>query len=708
MPSHYKKSKSKRQKEYESESESDLDIYDKVVKGTPISRVLYNIITSDFVKGLSYDMAKFVAMFLLTSYLKGEPLPIHLFNNSINREVREASNALYMATQTDTHMDDENEYKLPIILSALRSFEESKTPETIDVDETIANFTRDYNDIFEEFTNLNPKETAKGLQKKIKGGGHGRRNSPIGQGGTDRFNPNNISNIIAEAIAYARQNAIPPRILNKVLTILSRAVVCILIYGVLHAGATSIQYLITHYMNYKAMFTHYMEDGKRTPKTAKDFTEDAEHYKSWASENIGGKLPKDLKETEVDEEIKEIEESSWFKRFYKKTIKPAAKKIYDVATSDEAITAAKITAQILILSLLMYAANEARGAMYNYIGLPAYDRTMRALNDINDTNIHSDVFAPKTILTNVPKKEALLDVALAYDPTSINQNFRPSKGRLEEMSKANRDLFFRENPDSSMIRHFLDENEFKDADEDARYAEMRDELVRNAAAMPSKEDRLARMKSMLDRANEETAHRIAEDARMANEARMAEAKRIANILEFYEGSEMHKEDILAKNIRMAPEMARMAAIREKAARENELLWEEKDRKYREELAERVAKDAAKRQRKAEKDAKEAKILADIKEDLDRRDAQKKAQKKAQKNSKGNGLSVNQTGNKFYEFIASDDAKNMAKATAVGLIGTVLTILASQGGKKNNIKSEPLLSITHKPTEDLSYFGIPDY
>jgi hypothetical protein len=215
--------------------------------------------------------------------------------------------------------------------------------------------------------------------------------------------------------------------------------------------------LITHYMDYKAMFTHYMEEykKKRTPKTAKDIAEDESHYKSWARENNGGSVKNTFKTSiskaknkeNTTDEIKEIEESSWFKRFYKNTIKPTAKKMYDVVTSDEAVTAAKISAQILILSLLMYAANNARLAMYNSIAPPLYNEALRELNE--------QARASDIIFTDTPRNRALIDV-IEMTPPPIIREIKPrvSHKQLREMSTENRQAFFRANPKSGMKRYF--------------------------------------------------------------------------------------------------------------------------------------------------------------------------------------------------------------------------------------------------------------
>jgi len=617
----------------ESESESDFDIDDFIIvkkkakippKDLTISQIIYNVITSDFVKGLSQDMIKFVAMFLLTSYLRGEPLPLHIFNRAINRKVNEASTAVDIATaqtQPDPQLYDEDdpEYRLPVMLNALREFEESKDPETkTDIDAVEEEFGLEFSQLMEGFTS--PEMRADGLKKKLKGGGQGTRNAPDPRLSGRRvpspprldpdihhfyFQSNNISGVIAQAIEYARRNNIPSRVLRTVLEILARTAVFLLIYGVIHVGATSIQYLIDNYMDYKAMFVHYMEEykNKRMPKTAKDISEDAEHYKSWSKENIGGDLKKGTKKDKlIKEEMKEIEESNWFKRFYKNTIKPTATKIYDVATSDEAITAAKITAQILILSLLMYAANETRGAMYNYIGKPAYNRTMRALNAMKEADIHSEVFRPNTIMTDIPKNRAMLELIETYDPKSILfTKFRPSKKRLEEMGEENRRLYFEENPDSSMIRHFPTECGFKDIED-----------IEEIEEIPSRNPIFDAM--------------------------------------LYTPTEESKEN----------------------------------------------KPSVKERAKA----------------IESRNPKPVVPKKA-KGTRGIGLSDHK--NKFYEFIASKDAKNMAKATAVGLITTVLTILASQGAKKNisvasispSESKEQYMSRNPVSGEDLSYYGIPN-
>jgi hypothetical protein len=606
-----RRSKKPIKKESNSDSDDILSLDDFIIvkkkakmspKDLTISQILYNIITSDFLKGLSQDMIKFAAMFLLTSYLRGEPLPLHLFNRAINQEVREASTAVDIATaQTQTgpqlYDEDDPEYRLPMMLNALREFGERRGTETkTDIGAVEEEIKLDYNQIMEGFTD--PGMGGRGLKKKLKGGGQGTRNAPRPRLRTD-FQYDNISDIIAEAIEYARRNNIPPRVLRTVLEVLARAAVFLLIYGVIHVGATSIQYLIDNYMDYKAMFTHYMAEYKKQPKTAKDISEDAEHYKSWQKENVGGKLPKDLKATEADEEIKEIEGSNWFKRFYRNTIKPTAKKMYDIATSDEAITAAKITAQILILSLLMYAANEAKGAMYNYIVSPVYESVMSGLNRTR---------ADGEIIVDIPKKKALIDLIERYKTTSIDPSiegyiqpkFNITEKRLKKMKPENRRLFFEANPESKFIRRFPTSSE----------------IAIQTDPEESKEDFYIEMQ----RANE------------ADEAR----------------------DIL------------------------------------DELADIFSTTSVKEKAKAIQ-GKNPKPVAPTTE----------------RGTKGLGLSDHK--NKFYEFIASKDAKNMAKTAALGLITTVLTILASQGATSNKkITASTVMEIRPRQIDtDLSYYGIPN-
>jgi hypothetical protein len=618
-------------KESNSDSDDILSIDDFIIvkkkakmspKDLTISQILYNIITSDFLKGLSQDMIKFAAMFLLTSYLRGEPLPLHLFNRAINQEVREASTAVDIATaqtQTDPQLYDEDdpEYRLPVMLDALREFEDRRGPETkTDIGAVEEEIKLDYNQIMEGFTG--PEMGGFGLKKKLKGGGQGTRNAPRPRLARRtllarpqlaeiraEFQYDNISDIIAEAIGYARRNNIPSRVLRTVLEVLARAAVFLLIYEVIHVGTTSIQYLIDNYMDYKAMFTHYMAEYKKQPKTAKDISEDAEHYKSWQKENVGGKLPKDLKATETDEEIKEIEGSNWFKRFYRNTIKPTVKKMYDIATSDEAITAAKITAQILILSLLMYAANEAKGAMYNYIVSPVYESVMSGLNRTR---------ADGEIIVDIPKKKALIDLIERYKTTSIDPSiegyirpkFNITEKRLKKMKPENRRLFFEANPESKFIRRFPTSSE----------------IAIQTDPEESKEDFYIEMQ----RANE------------ADEAR--------DIL-----------DELADILDEPADIFSTTSVKEKA--------------------------------KAIQ-GKNPKPVAPTTE----------------RGTKGLGLSDHK--NKFYEFIASKDAKNMAKTAALGLITTVLTILASQATSNKKITASTAMEIQPRQIDtDLSYYGIPN-
>ena len=550
-------------------------------------------------------MIKFVAMFLLTSYLRGEPLPLNLFNRAINREVNEASTAVDIATQTESPLYDEDdpEYRLPVILNALSEFEESKAPETkININAIEEEFGSEFNQLMEGFTS--PEMRGPGL-KKLKGGGQGTRNTPKSRLAEIRadFQYNNISNVFAEAIEYARRNNIPSRVIRTVLEVLARAAVFLLIYGVIHVGATSIQYLINNYMDYKAMFVHYMEEykNKRTPKTAKDIAEDEEHYKSWANENIGGGLKKDTKKDKlIKEEMKEIEESNWFKRFYKNTIKPTADKIYDVATSDEAVTAAKITAQILILSLLMYAANEAKGAMYNYIVSPAYESVMSGLNRTR---------ADGEIIVDIPKKRALVDLVERYKTTSIDPSiegyiqpkFNITEKRLKKMKPENRRLFFEANPESKFISRFPTSSE----------------IAIQTDPEESKEDFYIEMQQ-------------------ANKADEAQDDILDEIADIFSNTSVKEK---AKTIQ----------------------------------------------------GKNPKPVAPITE----------------RGTKGIGLSDHK--NKFYEFIASKDAKNMAKAAALGLITTVLTILASQGATSNKkITASTVMGIRPRQIDtDLSYYGIPN-
>jgi chemotaxis protein histidine kinase CheA len=421
--------------------------------------------------------------------------------------------------------------------------------------------------------------------------------------------------------------------------------------------------------------------------------------------------PNDQQEELDDQHIKEIEESSWFKRFYKNAIKPTTDKIYDIFTSDEAITAAKITAQILILSLLMYAANEAKGAMYNYIGRPTYDRIMRSLNNIRESDIHSDIFTPNTILTDMPKNREMLELIDAYDPTPINKKFRSSKGRLDRMIPENRRLYFEKNPASKMKKYFENKIEFKDSDE---IEAMRDELAKNASSLATKEEEIAMMQRKLDEINEDKANedRQQDEARMMREAKQAESD---------EGLEMFFEDLRSHDLRMleANQRAERSRLAEKA--NHDRASAERDRLYRAELNQQAEADAIKRQKKAEKDAKKAKELEEFKAEFDRKESAKKAAKKAAKKKtppKGNGLSTTVLSTTvlskykapgFYKFIVSDDAKSMAKKTVVGLITTVLTILASQHALHSEVKGNKKIMI-HSPTitskDDLSYYGIP--
>jgi hypothetical protein len=78
----------------------------------------------------------------------------------------------------------------------------------------------------------------------------------------------------------------------------------------------------------------------------------------------------------------------------------------------------------------------------------------------------------------------------------------------------------------------------------------------------------------------------------------------------------------------------------------------------------------------------------------------------ERGTKGLGLSDHK--NKFYEFIASKDAKNMAKTAALGLITTVLTILASQATSNKKITASTAMEIQPRQIDtDLSYYGIPN-
>jgi len=565
-----------------------------------ISQLLYNIITSDYVKGLSQDMIKFAAMFLLTSYLKGEPFPIRLFSNAINREVRDASTAVDDAAFA-LDIEDDPEHKLPIVLSALRNFQESKIQDPIDIDELQNSMSKDIDSFINSLDEAanpkgaeskDPESKGDGL-KSIKGGGQGTRTRATNNTrATDnarrivfdyRANsiPELISLVTTEAITYARRNNIPNRVLQTVLQILARSAVLLLIYGVIHGGAMAITNLITHYMDYKAMFTHYMEEykNKRTPKTAKDISEDEAHYKSWTSENSGGSIKKKSKNKEnPTDEIKEIEESSWFKRFYKNTIKPTAKKMYDVVTSDEAVTAAKISAQILILSLLMYAANNARLAMYNSVAPPLYNEVLRELNKQASP---SDI-----IFTDTPRRRALLDV-IEMTPPPIIREIKPrvSHKQLREMSAENRQAFFRANPKSGMKRYFGSPRDISNTAPLQRYFEA-----------PAEEKRPS------------VAERI---------AKLDEKGSTPIFPKGYKGTGLYKPPGMDSN--------------------------------------------------------------------------------------------------FYKFMVSEKAKKMSKDAVIGIIGTVLTILAAQ--QFNTAKANPLdgqfvpplaISESKLPESDLSYFGIPNY
>jgi len=650
------------------ESNSDSDFDDFIIvkqkakmpqKDLTMSQIIYNIITSDFVKGLSQDMIKFVAMFLLTSYLRGEPLPLHIFNRAINREVNEASTAVNIATQTDPQLYDEEdpEYRLPVMLNALREFEESKDPETkTDIDAVEEEFGLEFSQLMEEFTN--PKMGGLGLNKKLKGGGQGTRNAPRSRLARpplaelrEDFQYDNISEVIAEAIEYARRNNIPSRVLRTVLELLARAAVFLLIYGVIHVGATSIQYLIDNYMDYKAMFVHYMKEykNKRMPKTANDISEDAEHYKSWAKENIGGDLKKVTKKDKlIKEEMKEIEESNWFKKFYKNTIKPTATKIYDVATSDEAITAAKITAQLLILSLLMYTANETRGAMYEYIGKPAYDKTMQAYHGMQNPLKHLNERDPELI---------------SLDPDSPNYrnpDFNPSRNRLDELSYENRLAFFKQNPKSTTIKHYpeITKKVLRE------YKPARPETIELVIKPETQRD--IKLGELRDLGSE----RIMEYFKKNPESGLKEYFTEEGLL-----SPIYPES-KKSNISRNPIFDAMLYTPTEESKEN--------------------KPSVKERAKA----------------IESRNPKPVVPKKT-KGARGIGLSDHK--NKFYEFIASKDAKNMAKATAVGLITTVLTILASQGAKKNisvasispSESKEQYMSRNPVSGEDLSYYGIPN-
>lgn len=689
-------------------SESDFDLDDFIIvkkrakipqKDITISQIMYDIITSDFLKGLSQDMIKFAAMFLLTSYLRGEPLPLHIFNRAINREVREASAAVDFVTQTEPESrlydEDDPEYKLPMMLNALQTFEDSKVPETkINIDAIEDEIGLEYNQIMEGFTNpemieeTQKKTICSGL-KKMKGGGQGVRNRNVQRREAmhdARPQPIYISTIIADAIAYARHQNMPNDVLKTVLEILARTAIILLIYGVLHTAYTDSEFLIKKNMDYKSMFAYYMERYKNK-KTAKDLSEDVEHYKDWAKENIGGARKKKLKKedsTTSEEgnaavEIKEIEESSWFKRFYKNTIKPTANKIYDIATSDEAVTAAKITAQILILSLLMYAANEAKGAMYEYIGRPAYNKTMQVY------------YGMQNPLRNLNEMEDLISL----DPKHPNYKnyeelFRASEPRLREMGYENRELYFKENPKSSMRKYFPIK-----AEEETKEGDLYIEMARAA----QEELRVARLAE---------AAKLAEDARLAEDSKRAEAAKVAEIKEFDEGAKMLKEELLIRSIERAIQDAKTSSNLANARKELEKSRDAYNKRTQEERVTKSTKDAEKAQRKLEKDAKKARELEEVRAEMER----KAAAKKSQKPTRGLGLSDHK--NKFYEFIASKDAKNMAKAAAVGLIGTVLTILANQGASGSNkkiIASFDKVKMEPRPREidtDLSYYGIPDY
>lgn len=714
----------KGKKPIKKESKSDFDdfiIVKKKAKIPPkdltISQILYNIISSDFVKGLSQDMIKFVAMFLLTSYLRGEPLPLNLFNRAINREVNEASTAVDIATQTGSPLydDDDPEYRLPVMLNALRTFEERKAPETkININAIEEEIGLEYNQLMEGFTNLpeipvDPEMRANGLKKKLKGGGQGTRNRPRitemvrpQNDGYYQFQPNSISDIITEAIDYARLHNIPSNVLKTVLAVLSRAAVFLLIYGILHSVREGSEYLANHYMDYKEMFAHYMEEykNKKKPKTAKDIADDVEHYKSWAKENIGGArkkrskiLPRQIEhpfEKRAEEEIasdqiKEIEESSWFKRFYRNTIKPTANKIYDAVTSDEAVTAAKITAQILILSLLMYAANEAKGAMYEYIGKPAYDRAMQTYYGMqNPLRNLNEVEGPLVHLGN-NRYEGLASISDPNSPNYVEPSFKPSRKRLNEIGHENRELFFKENPKSSMRRYFpLDVRE-------SRSERIKDANKERERIEKVIEERAAEMAE---------AARLAEAERIAAAARATEAARIAEMAEFDERSNMFREYLLSQDAENAEREAESARNLAKMNEDHERLVTKRLEEERAARARQSIEDAKKAQRRAEKEAKKQRELEEVQAQMERT---KQAKREEKKKISGRGLRLK---NKFYDFIASEDAKDMAKATAVGLIATVLTILASQG--TGSATPKKITTLTPRQIDsDLSYYGIPN-
>ena len=296
----------------------------------------------------------------------------------------------------------------------------------------------------------------------------------------------------------------------------------------------------------------------------------------------------------------------------------------------------------------MYVANETKGAMYEYIGKPAYDKTMQAYHGMQNPLKHLN--------------ERDLEL-ISFDPNSPNYrkpDFNPSRNRLDELSYENRLAFFKQNPKSTTIKHYpeITKKVLKE------YKPVRPETIELVIKPETQRD--IKLGELRDLGSERIMEYFKKNPKSGLKEYFTEEGLLSPIYPEEKKTSISRNPIL-ESIFLTPA---------EESKEN--------------------KPSVKERAKAIQ-SKNPKPVAP----------------KITKGTKGTGLSEHK--NKFYEFIASKDAKNMAKATAVGLIATVLTILASQGAKKNTSVDSPSTSelkeqyMSRNPVsgEDLSYYGIPN-
>lgn len=150
------------------------------------------------------------------------------------------------------------------------------------------------------------------------------------------------------------------------------------------------------------------------------------------------------------------------KSFYEKRIKPIAKKVYDIATSDESITVAKALAQIAFIATTLYLMREAGHSMYDFMrnrteefdtsptpefpeGVPGSKRTRESLRH-NDPKL----FEKNLNLENIPMQKFYMtdeQLQTAFGDPGIKSAIYPSG----TTSRSGESITVNPNPSKSLV-----------------------------------------------------------------------------------------------------------------------------------------------------------------------------------------------------------------------------------------------------------------